>query len=111
MGSVALPDSSFIDIAEVTGLAPKEGTVTPRPVYQTLREAIAENARLYREPQDAARAAQAPGGTAAYFSIEGYRLLRRVGEGATAAIYLAEAGARRVAKSSSVTRTSNLSFR
>jgi len=91
-GSVALPDSSFVDIAEITGLAPLKNSRTSPEVYQALRDSIALNQRMYERPQDAAAAAARPGGAASmHFSIEGYRICRKIGEGGMASIYLAQA--------------------
>ena len=89
-GSVALPDDSFVDIAEVTGLAPqKTSTSSPRS-YQALRDAIAANQLQHQGPRDLAVAAsEAARGAALHFSIEGYRILRKIGEGGMASIFLA----------------------
>ena len=43
IGSVSLPDDSFIDIAEVTGLVPRKGSQTPQRVFDMLREGLASN--------------------------------------------------------------------
>lgn len=87
-GSVALPDDSFIDIAEVTGLAPQKST----KAYAAAKDAIALNQKLYERSDDLAGAAtQAARNAALHFSIEGYRILRKIGEGGMASIYLAAA--------------------
>jgi tRNA A-37 threonylcarbamoyl transferase component Bud32/class 3 adenylate cyclase len=89
-GSVALPDDSFVDIAQVTGLAPLNTSKSSPKTYQALRDAIAANQKNYQEPHDLAGAAtRAAKGTALHFSIEGYRILRKIGEGGMASIYLA----------------------
>src|SRR5262245_33815464 len=89
-GSVALPDDSFVDIAQVTGLAPQRTSRSSPQTYQALRDAIAVNQRNYHEPRDLAGAAsEAARGAALHFSIEGYRILRKIGEGGMASIYLA----------------------
>ena len=87
---MALPDESFVNIAEVTGLMPLATSRSSPEVYQALRDAIAMNQKCYDRPQDFARAAtvaaQAGG---LHFSIEGYRILKKIGEGGMASIYLA----------------------
>jgi class 3 adenylate cyclase/tRNA A-37 threonylcarbamoyl transferase component Bud32 len=89
-GSVALPDESFINIAEVTGLAPLKESKSPASLYQALREAIVANQNNYERPQDVAGAATAAArAVAMHFSIEGYRILKKIGEGGMASIYLA----------------------
>lgn len=89
-GSVALPDESFVNIAEVTGLAPLATSRSSPQVYQALRDAIAVNQKNYDRPQDFAGAATAAAQAGAmHFSIEGYRILRKIGEGGMASIYLA----------------------
>jgi serine/threonine-protein kinase PpkA len=91
-GSVALPDSAFVDIAEITGLVPQKTSRSDPATYQALREAIATNRKSYGRPQDVSVAAmQAAQGAATHFSIEGYRILRKIGEGGMASIYLAAA--------------------
>jgi class 3 adenylate cyclase/tRNA A-37 threonylcarbamoyl transferase component Bud32 len=87
-GSVALPDDSFIEIAEVTGLPVQKS----RKTYAAAKEAIAANQKLYERTQDLADAAsEAARNAALHFSIEGYRILRKIGEGGMASIYLAAA--------------------
>ena len=89
-GSVALPDSSFVDIAEITGLAPQRGPGNAAGTYQAFREAIVFNQRLQDRPRDlSGAAARAARNAATHFSIEGYRILRKIGEGGMASIYLA----------------------
>ena len=89
-GSVALPDESFVNIAEVTGLAPLKTSKSSPEIYQAVRDAIAINQQYYERPQDFAGAATAAAQVAAlHFSIEGYRILKKIGEGGMASIYLA----------------------
>ena len=88
-GSVALPDDSFVDIAEVTGLAPQRTSKSSPQTYQALRDAISAN-REVRPADDLAGAAnEAARGAALHFSIDGYRIIKKIGEGGMASIYLA----------------------
>jgi serine/threonine-protein kinase PpkA len=88
-GSVALPDSSFVDIDEITGLAPQKTSRTPLKVYQALRDSVALNRRYCERPQEMPGVAR---GGATHFSIEDYRIVRKIGEGGMASIYLAQTG-------------------
>jgi class 3 adenylate cyclase len=88
IGSVALPDSSFIDIVEVTGLVPRKGSKTPTRVFEMLRESLQVNHQLRKR---ASSAPAANGGAGTHFLIEGYRVLRKIGEGGMASIFLAQA--------------------
>ncbi|HXU41842.1 MAG TPA: protein kinase [Burkholderiales bacterium] len=89
-GSVALPDESFVDIAQVTGLVPQKTSRSSPESYRALRDAIATNQELHQSPVDMAAAASAAArGAALHFSIEGYRIQRKIGEGGMASIYLA----------------------
>ena len=95
IGSVGLPDGAFIDLVEITGLLPRDGSRTPPKVFRTLREAVVLNQQLAERPLDPQLAAkQAATQTAALapanFSIEAYRILRKIGEGGMASIYLAQ---------------------
>jgi class 3 adenylate cyclase/tRNA A-37 threonylcarbamoyl transferase component Bud32 len=91
-GSVALPDSSFVDIAEITGLQPLKDSRNPPQTYLALQDAISLNQRHYGRPQELAGAAsEAARNAAMHFSIEGYRIERKIGEGGMASIYLASA--------------------
>jgi len=90
IGSVGLPDNSFLDIVEVTGLVPRRGSRTPPQVFDRLRDALQANQHARRRTVAAAPAPNAPtSGT--HLLIEGYRVLRRIGEGGMASIYLAQA--------------------
>ena len=82
-GSLELPDGSFLDFTEVTGLVPRPGSTTPATYFEELREVIARNQRTLP--------GWAPGSLqATQFLIEGYRLLRKLGEGSNALVYLAQ---------------------
>lgn len=90
IGSVAPPDNSFVDIVEVTGLVPRRGSRTKPEMYRLLREAIAENGQARERPHDVSLPgvpAQAP----AHLLIEGYRILRQIGAGGMANVFLAQA--------------------
>jgi class 3 adenylate cyclase/tRNA A-37 threonylcarbamoyl transferase component Bud32 len=93
IGSLGLPDDSFIDIVEITGLAPGRGSKTPPDMFQALREALAVNQQSRKRTLGGAlagddAAVQAGG----HFLVEGYRILRKIGEGAMASIFLADTG-------------------
>jgi serine/threonine-protein kinase PpkA len=89
IGSVGLPDNSFIDIVEVTGLVPRKGSQTPQRVFEMLRESIVTNvAARKRTPSGTSINASPQSG--AQFLIEGYRILRKIGEGGMASIFLAQ---------------------
>jgi serine/threonine-protein kinase PpkA len=89
--SLGLPDDTFLEVVEITGLVPRTGSTTPPSHYQALRVSLQQNQQLARS---AAHAAQS-GGTGALQTssnllIEGYRLLRKLGEGGIASVYLAQ---------------------
>ena len=88
IGSVGLPDNSFIDIVEVTGLVPRKGSQTPPRVFEMLRDSIVTNAQARKRPTGSAVTANPMSG--AQFLIEGYRILRKIGEGGMASIFLAQ---------------------
>ncbi|MGV3572323.1 MAG: protein kinase domain-containing protein [Ramlibacter sp.] len=90
IGSVSLPDNSFIDVVEVTGLVPRKGSSTPPRVFEMLRESIQVNQQARKRGQNGSQAAH-PGAAGGHFLIEGYRVLRKIGEGAMASIFLAQA--------------------
>ena len=104
IGSVGPPDNSFLDIVEITGLVPRRGSRTGPAMYRMLREAIAQNERAFARPQDMSMAGDGThSGTpaATHFLIEGYRILRQIGAGGMATIFLAqsqEGGAPQVLK-------------
>jgi serine/threonine-protein kinase PpkA len=87
VGSVRPPDDAFIDVVEVAGLIPRPGSTTPPQTYALMREAIMRNAV---RPQASAISFGTGSAAAAHFVIEGYRNLRRIGEGGMSEIYLAE---------------------
>lgn len=92
IGSFGLPDGNFIDVVEATGLAPMRTSRAPREVYDALREAVALNAALFDRPQDLfAAASSAAGAASAQFMIEGYHVLRKIGQGGMAEIFLVSA--------------------
>jgi serine/threonine-protein kinase PpkA len=92
IGSVGPPDDSFIDIVEITGLVPRKGSKTPPQMYQMLRDAIALNEQGFDPPLDMPMAGHGHPGTpaATHFLIEGYRILRQIGAGGMATVFLAE---------------------
>lgn len=100
IGSVGLPDNSFIDIVEVTGLVPRKGSQTPARVFEVLRESLVSNVQV-RKRASTAPAVNAAPLSGAQFLVEGYRILRKIGEGGMASIFLAqpaEGGAPQVLK-------------
>jgi serine/threonine-protein kinase PpkA len=90
IGSVGLPDNSFIDITEITGLVPRKGSNTPKQVFDMLRESLVTNVHA-RKRAGAAPAVNAAPLSGAQLLIEGYRVLRKIGEGGMASIFLAQA--------------------
>ncbi len=100
IGSVALPDNSFIDIVEVTGLVQRKGSSTDPSVFEKLREALVANQQARRRPAPMP-APQPVVAAPTHFLIEGYRVIRKIGEGGMASIFLcqpAEGGAPQVLK-------------
>jgi serine/threonine-protein kinase PpkA len=94
IGSLGLPDDSFIDIVEVTGLVPRKGSQTPPRMFELLRESITANQQWRKRSTGGASvtspaAAVHPG---SHLLVEGYRVLRKIGEGGMASIFLADAG-------------------
>jgi class 3 adenylate cyclase len=94
IGSLGLPDESFIDIVEVTGLVPRKGSQTPPRMFELLRESIMANQQWRKRSTGGASvtspaAAVHPG---SHLLVEGYRVLRKIGEGGMASIFLADAG-------------------
>ncbi len=94
IGSLGLPDDSFIDIVEVTGLVPRKNSSTPARMFELLRESISANQQWRKRSTGGASvtspaAASHPG---SHLLVEGYRVLRKIGEGGMASIFLADAG-------------------
>jgi serine/threonine-protein kinase PpkA len=87
---VSLPDNSFIDIVEVTGLVPRQGSRTPPRVFDMLRDSLLANThgRKRSMPAPATNGTPVAG---AQILVEGYRILRKIGEGGMASIFLAQA--------------------
>jgi serine/threonine-protein kinase PpkA len=89
IGSVAPPDNAFIDIVEVTALRPRPGSSTDPVMYDLLRDALERNERAWEPPHDMARG---PAGAAGpqHLLIEGYRIVRQIGAGGMATVFLAQ---------------------
>jgi serine/threonine-protein kinase PpkA len=81
-GTLGLPDETFLEVVEIAGLVPRLGSTTPESHYAMLRESLRKNQQLSRATADT--------GASGHMLIEGYRLLRKIGEGANATVYLAQ---------------------
>jgi class 3 adenylate cyclase/tRNA A-37 threonylcarbamoyl transferase component Bud32 len=92
IGSLGLPDDTFIDIVEIVGLAPGRGTKTSPATFEALREALAVNQRSQLAMAGAGARDYAAVQAGGQFLVEGYRVLRKIGEGAMASIFLADTG-------------------
>ena len=90
-GTLGLPDDTFLEVVEIEGLVARQGSTTPASHYEQLRESLHRNHQMARAAANAAAAAN-PGqaqGTG-HLLIENYRLLRKIGEGGLATVYLAQ---------------------
>ena len=77
----ATPDDTFLEVVEITGLIPRQKSVTPASHYDALRQSLVRNQQLAR----AAAAAANPGKHGpGHVLIENYRLVRKLGEGGIA---------------------------
>jgi class 3 adenylate cyclase len=90
IGSVALPDDTFVDVVEITGLVPRKGSSTPPRVFEMLRESIAANQQARKRASTTAPPNTAAAVAGGHLLIEGYRALRKIGEGGMASIFLAQ---------------------
>lgn len=86
-GTLELPDDTFLEVVEIAGLVPRNGSTTPPAHYESLRESLRRNQEFSRS---AANAVAAPNATGGHLLIEDYRLLRKIGEGGIATIFLAQ---------------------
>jgi class 3 adenylate cyclase len=91
IGSVGLPDNSFLDIVEVTGLVPRRGSRTPPEVFARLRDALQVNQHARKRAVAVPLPNVPASGT--HLLIEGYHVLRKIGEGGMSSIFLARAAA------------------
>ncbi len=88
--SMALPDESFLEVVEIVGLVPRKGSVTPPSHYDQLRASLQHNQQFARTAANSADATNPGAQGAARLLIEDYRLLRKIGEGGIATVYLAQ---------------------
>ena len=88
-GTLGLPDDTFLEVCEITALVPRKNSVTPLAHYEALRQSLQHNQQLARASASKAGAntGQPRGG---HVLIEDYRLLRKIGEGGIASVYLAQ---------------------
>jgi serine/threonine-protein kinase PpkA len=90
-GTLGLPDDTFLEVVEIEGLVARKGSTTPASHYEQLRQSVRRNQQMARAAASAAAAANPgqPQGTG-HLLIENYRLLRKIGEGGLATVYLAQ---------------------
>jgi serine/threonine-protein kinase PpkA len=88
-GTLGLPDDTFLEVVEIEGLVPRLGSTTPASHYEQLRESLHRNQQMARAAANAAAKPGQPQGTG-HLLIENYRLLRKIGEGGLATVYLAQ---------------------
>jgi serine/threonine-protein kinase PpkA len=90
-GTLGLPDDSFLEVAEIAALVQRKGSATPPSHYEQLRESLQRNRQLARAAANADAAAN-PGSMhdIGHVLIEDYRLIRKIGEGGIATVYLAQ---------------------
>jgi serine/threonine-protein kinase PpkA len=90
-GTLGLPDDTFLEVVEIEGLVARKGSTTPASHYEQLRQSLRRNQQMARAAASAAAAANPgqPQGTG-HLLIENYRLLRKIGEGGLATVYLAQ---------------------
>lgn len=81
--SLGLPDDSYLELTEINGLVPRAGSKTPPSHYALLRESLQRNQQVARATEGA------PIGNGNLL-IEDYRVLRKIGEGGNASVYLAQ---------------------
>ncbi len=86
--TLGLPDDTFLEVVEIAGLVPRQGSVTPPSHYEGLRNSLQRNQQYSRAAANAAGHGPAQG--AGHLLIEDYRLLRKIGEGGIATVYLAQ---------------------
>ena len=89
-GTLGLPDETFLEIVEIVGLVPRKRSVTPASHYQALRESLVRNQQFARAAANAADATRPGPRGPGHMLIEGYRLLRKIGEGGIATVFLAQ---------------------
>ena len=88
--TMGLPDESFLEVVEIVGLVPRKGSVTPPSHYERLRASLQHNQQLARAAANSADATNPGVLGAGRVLIEDYRLLRKIGEGGIATVYLAQ---------------------
>lgn len=84
-GTLGLPDESFLEVVQITGLVPRQGSTTPQAHYAALRESIQRNQLEARNA-----AGSSPAASSGHLLIEDYRLLRKIGQGGVASVFLAQ---------------------